>query len=201
MGGQVTGDDAFGWNSNLQDYPYDPDLAKSLLAEAGYPNGVELGDLFMGEPAEWLKQQDFVEVIRSQFAEVGITFEPQVVDESTFLRMALQEYSLKYWHVGGWQYHPVMDSGFAVMWYDSEAFLRTGLGDPAYDEVWRASEQAVDLEERRGLLEQAHQIIHDTPGPVFLWQHHKLYGLSPQVQGVVPTPDERIHWAGVTIQA
>lgn len=201
MNGQVTGADAFGWNSTLQDYPYDPQRAKDLLAEAGFANGVDLGTLWMGEPAEWLKQQDFVEVIRNQFSEVGITFEPKVVDESTFLRMALQEYSLKYWHVGGWQYHPVGDSGFALMWYDSEAFLRTGLGDPEFDKVWRASDAEVDLETRRGLLEQAHKIVHDTPGPVFLWQHHKLYALSPNVKGFVTTPDERVHWAGMTLEA
>src|SRR5262249_21618978 len=139
LGGQVTGPDAFGYNRRVKDYPYNPNRAKSLLAEAGYKNGADIGTLWMGEPAEWLKQQDFVQVIQSQFNDVGIKMEPQTVNEATFLRKALQEYSLKYTQVGGWQYYPVMDASFAVMWHDSSAFLRTGLGDPKYDKVFRAS--------------------------------------------------------------
>lgn len=199
LGGQVTGSDAYGWNKTLSDYAYNPQKAKDLLKEAGYPNGADMGTLWMGEPAEWIKQSDFVQVLQTQFAAVGLKFEPKAVDESTFLRKALQEYSLTYWQVGGWQYYPVMDSAFALMWYDSDAFLKTGLGDANYDQVWRASDTEFNTEKRRALLEQAHQIVHDAAGAGFLWQHHKVFGLTTKIQGFVPTPDDRAHFKGVSI--
>jgi peptide/nickel transport system substrate-binding protein len=200
MRGQVTGSDAFGWNPSQRDYPYNPNRAKALLADAGYADGVDLGTFFMGEPGEFLKQPDVFEVARAQLADVGIQLEPKSVEYSTFLRMALQEYSLKYWHFGGWQYYPVMDAAFALMWYDSAAFLRTGLGDPRYDRLWRASNREFNVAKRRALLRQCQRIINDTPGPVFLWQHHKIYGLSRSVRGFTPTPDERVHWIGIRVR-
>ena len=201
MNGQVTGADAFGWNKSLQDFPYDPEKAKALLAEAGHDGGVDLGTLHLSEPGEFLKQSDVMEVVRTQLQEVGIKLTPKTYEYSVFLRKALQEQSLKYWHIGGWQYYPVMDAAFALMWYDTDAFLATGLGDPEYDKVWRKSNVEFDVAKRRALLEDAQKRVHDTPGPLVLWQHHKLYGVSPKVQGLKVTPDERIHWNGVTINA
>ena len=201
MNGQVTGQDAFGWNSNLEEYAYDPAKAKALLAEAGHANGVDLGTVHLSEPGEFLKQSDVMEVIRTQLQEVGIKFTPNTTEYSVFLRKALQEQSLKYWHIGGWQYYPVMDAAFSLMWYDTDAFLATGLGDPGYDKVWRQSNVEFDVPKRRALLEECQKIVHETPGPLTLWQHHKIYGVSPKVQGLKVTPDERIHWAGMTVSA
>ena len=50
-----------------EEFGYDPDKARELLAEAGLPDGFEVNITVLGQPAE-----DLV-VIQSQWAEVGIT--------------------------------------------------------------------------------------------------------------------------------
>ena len=50
-----------------EEFAYDPDRARELLAEAGLPDGFEVNITVLGQPAE-----DLV-VIQSQWAEVGIT--------------------------------------------------------------------------------------------------------------------------------
>ena len=50
-----------------EEFGYDPDRARELLAEAGYPDGFEIGITVLGQPDE-----DLV-AIQSQWAEVGVT--------------------------------------------------------------------------------------------------------------------------------
>jgi peptide/nickel transport system substrate-binding protein len=63
-------------------YPYDPELAKQLLAQAGYPDGFELR---FEATAEYPLERRAAEVIAQQLSEVGITADLQIIDFSTWL--------------------------------------------------------------------------------------------------------------------
>lgn len=197
--GQVVGRDAFGWNSGLAPYDYDPARARELLAQAGFAQGVDLGPLYRGEPSAGLNEALFVEAIRSQLSKVGIEMQVRTMEQSTFLQRALQKTNLDYWQVGGWDYFPVMDAAFGLMWYDSAAFLEMDLNDPEYDRLFRASNREFNVSKRRRLLQECNRFVHEAPGPVVLWQNHKTYVHSKAVRGFVPTPDSRIRLDGVTL--
>ncbi|GIW11348.1 MAG: hypothetical protein KatS3mg061_2405 [Dehalococcoidia bacterium] len=69
--GQIVQPGVFGFNPNLQPFPYDPARARQLLAEAGWVPGMRVG-------IEWLRtpQRDqMVLVLQSQLREVGIELE------------------------------------------------------------------------------------------------------------------------------
>ena len=64
---QLFPESAVGFDPALdEEYGYDPEKAKELLAAAGYPDGFELTQTVLGKPSE-----DAV-VIQSQWAEVGV---------------------------------------------------------------------------------------------------------------------------------
>lgn len=68
--------EAYTFNPDVEGFPYDPDKARQLLAEAGYPNGFKT-KLFSG-----LNTKDVFTAIQSYLAQVGIDAELIVVDEA-----------------------------------------------------------------------------------------------------------------------
>ena len=66
---QVFGPESGAWLENLEDaYPYDPEKAKSLLAEAGYPNGFEIS-----LPVVPGASDTIMTAASQQLADIGIT--------------------------------------------------------------------------------------------------------------------------------
>jgi peptide/nickel transport system substrate-binding protein len=59
-----------GYDPNLQPYPYDPAKARQLLAQAGYPSGLET--VFNISTGVMIKDREIAEAVASQLAEVGI---------------------------------------------------------------------------------------------------------------------------------
>lgn len=64
------GDPSFGYDEALTDhYPYDPDRARQLLEEAGFPDGLDLSIAYKGhQPASKI----MVEAMAAQFEEIGV---------------------------------------------------------------------------------------------------------------------------------
>ena len=65
------------YNDEIQDYPYDPEKAKQLLAEAGYPNGFETD--FWIQPvvrASNPNPKRMAELVMADWAKVGVKANP-----------------------------------------------------------------------------------------------------------------------------
>ena len=98
----------WGYNPALEDmYPYDPEMARSLLAQAGYADGFELTLLTTNyEPYTKTAQ-----VLKDQWAKVGVTLniEIRVFDDMEGI-IANAQHDL--W-IGGWTWH----NADMIWWY------------------------------------------------------------------------------------
>jgi peptide/nickel transport system substrate-binding protein len=83
--GQVISPVYFGYNPNLEPYPYDPDKAKKLLADAGYPNGVEVE--FYTPAGRYTLDKSIAEAVTAQLAKVGVTAKLQPLEWGVFAKL------------------------------------------------------------------------------------------------------------------
>jgi ABC-type transport system substrate-binding protein len=90
-----------GYNPNTASIPYDPQKAKQLLAEAGYPNGFSMVIAQASDKAASLRVN---EAVQAMLKEVGITVEIKQMDKASLLStrkqgqlpMYLEEWSADY---------------------------------------------------------------------------------------------------------
>src|SRR5205823_14412348 len=67
-----------GFDPTLKPYPYDPDKAKSLLTDAGFPNGVDTNIWFI--QGRYMKDREVAEAVAQQLTKVGIRTKPNLLD-------------------------------------------------------------------------------------------------------------------------
>lgn len=78
-----------GHTDSVQQYEFDPDKAKALLAEAGYPDGLEF-KLPISNNNIYLQP---MQIIQEQWRSVGVNVELGVVDHPTYHRLIRQNVS------------------------------------------------------------------------------------------------------------
>lgn len=80
---QMFSQDSAGYNPDMEGYyAYDPDKARSLLEEAGFPDGVKFDSIIGSTSAPYVQ---FGQFIQANLKQVGIEMNLQLVDSSTVI--------------------------------------------------------------------------------------------------------------------
>ncbi|WP_251447642.1 ABC transporter substrate-binding protein [Microbacterium sp. USTB-Y] len=79
---QIFAEGSEGYLPDLVDlHPYDPKKAERLLAEAGYPDGFDAGQMIVGPVPG---NADLAQVLQAQWAKIGVTVQPLVLDPAAW---------------------------------------------------------------------------------------------------------------------
>ncbi|AQZ52592.1 ABC transporter substrate-binding protein [Martelella mediterranea] len=150
-------------------YGYDLALAKSLLSEAGFEDGLDLSAVVSSSSS----QQPVMEVIQAQLAEAGINLDMQIVDHPTYHSQIREDASDIVFY--GAARFPVADS-YLTQFYDSASIVGTPTAvtnfshcDVADAEI-QAARVASDPEEQKKLWAEAQQKIFDAVCSVPLFE-------------------------------
>ena len=178
----------FGFDQKLKPIAHDPARAKKLLAEAGYPNGVDI--VFNAPQGRYVRDKEVAEAVTGQLAKSGIRATLRTHEFVAYLN------NLVYQHKPG----PVWLIGWGTPTIDAETvyapLFETGSNFSNYHNVDfdRMVAEAKTIMDEKKRLEQYHRInklwLDDVPA-VPLYQQLDLYGASRKLNWKARS-DERI---------
>jgi peptide/nickel transport system substrate-binding protein len=147
------------YQDGAETFTYDPDRARELLTEAGYPNGVDLGALsYRATVRGYLPQPPQVASdIRDQLAQVGITVALDEQEEGAFIDNA-NTGALSFYMLG-WGADFPDATNFWDFHFGVGASPQFGTGFDDMHEVLTEAGSTVDEGERGDLYAQANELL------------------------------------------
>ena len=172
-----------GFNNELKPYVYDPERARKLLAEAGYPNGLKIK---FGYPnGRYLMDKQVSEAIIGQLAKSGITSEPEMPEWATFYtRRREGKYDAWFYGMGA----NTMEPDYALQWFGALHFSK--YNNATVDKLLADASATTDESEATRYYKEAQRVIWEEVPWVFLYFQPDLYGASRSLDGFVPRTDE-----------
>jgi peptide/nickel transport system substrate-binding protein len=176
-----------GYNETVQPYPYDPDKARQLLAEAGYPDGFEMG--FACPSGAYTNFEQVCEAVQGYLGEVGIKANLELMESG------------KYWDLEGKKELPPL---FGDSWSEAsgEAYPRlrgalagndapfSSWSDPKIDELLAKIGSTIDDQQRAEVYRELQQYMYDNPPFIYLYEPETFEAVSTRVQDYKPRSNE-----------
>lgn len=183
-----------GYDEELDPYPYDPDKARSLLADAGYPDGFAV--TFNSSDVR-PKDREIASAITSQLRDVGI----QVDNVATEWGQFLERYSQ---HDLGPMYiisfgTPVWDFAVPFNSYLNPESPQSYYRDPAILDTVTQVATITDSGQRQEALAGVNATLHEDAAFVYLFSYQDLYGVADHVEWTA-TSDEKIWLPDISLR-
>ena len=134
-----------GYDDSLPELEYDPERAKELLADAGYPDGITI-TATMTEGSDWDK---IYQVLQEQYKLANITLEIEKVDSAGWLDK--RSTGNVQFYMMNWYADFVDPDNFLYSLYHSSVatFFSSGMNDPEWDAKLDAGRLITDLDEKQ----------------------------------------------------
>jgi peptide/nickel transport system substrate-binding protein len=173
---------AFGYDSSVTPYPYDPKKARALLAQAGYPNGVDITI-----HSSFTEFRPVFEAMAQMLTEAGIRTTAKIWDPGPAYNKFFQsEGKATHGAYGSWGYYSVFDAdailhplyhtepgGWIGKWYARVEGL-----DPMIDQA----RSTLDQPRRRQIYSQIQKLIKEEAPSIFLFHQFDTLGVSKKVE-------------------
>ena len=174
----------------MKTYSYDPDKARKLLAEAGYPQGFKV--VLLHPTGRYLQDKQVAEAIQAYLSRIGVQVELRTMDWPSFVAELTKPLDQKTYDMVllGWG-PSVADAHFTLhgQFHSGQAPPR-GLAaahysNPIVDKLLEDAMREVDEGKRRELYRQAIEIIWNDAPWIFLYTQAWFYASAKDLRGLM----------------
>jgi len=178
----------FGKDDSFEPYPYDPDRARELLAEAGYPDGFTL--VIDAPTGRYAQDEEVAEALAGQWEQVGIDVQLNVnawPDQLSKYRDgdALAEAHFMGWGTSTFDADDIMYGGFA------RQPTKNNYSNEQLTDLVTQARTTMDPAEREQLYSEALEIVYNELPWLILFQQNDIYGVNTSLEWS-PRPDQKI---------
>ena len=178
----------FGLDESIEPYPYDPERARALLAEAGYPSGIRFAlDAPVGRYAQ---DKETAEALVGQWAQVGIEVELNVNEWSVQLTKYRAGTELTDAHFMGWG-TSTFDADDVFFGAFANQPTKNNYENLELTDLVLRARSSMDPAERERLYADAQRIVYEEVPWVVLFQQVDIYGVRADLAWQ-PRPDQKI---------
>lgn len=196
----------YGYTPQPEQYDYNPEKARELLAEAGYPDGFDATIWYPGSGAGM--QQDIPEVLQAMLADVGINLKLESMALASFVDAISKnpedsaengkELILLGMSAGTGEAANIL---FEFLHTDSWAPVNVNRGfysNPVVDDLIMKAMTTLDQEEQLAIMADLQAEVWEDAPWVFLYEMAGVYGAKKSVSGLNFLPQNYILFDEVT---
>jgi peptide/nickel transport system substrate-binding protein len=187
--GQLLADSFFGTSRKLKPPKYDPEGAKKLLAEAGYPNGFAI--TIHGPNNRYINDDKIAQAIAQFYSRAGIQAKVETMPSAVYFNKATAGefgYMLLGWGTESAEQGSAMRSLLATRDMDKGMGVnnRGRYSNPAFDKQLTDALFTMDEKKREGMLQQAAETVMNDTGlipihfEVSTWATAKGFKYTPR---------------------
>ncbi len=180
----------FGYNDALAPFSYDPERARELLADAGYPDGFDIG--FACPSGAYTNFEQVCEAVEAQLGEVGVKASLEIIDSGAYWDLEADK-----------QLPPLFGDSWSNANPEGWDRLQGSMGgnaasysawsDPVVDDLLVQILATPDDDERADLYQQLQQQMYDDPPFIYLYVPFSFEAVSDRVANYKPRSAEE-YW-------
>ena len=185
-----------GYQADIKPYPHDPAKAKALLAEAGFPNGLNVIWEVTTNNADLSNVNQYV---AQQLAAVGVKVDLKIISLPDLVaRVQGAKPTEGEMHTFNYGSNPSNDMMRSINAFHSCKARQKWACLPEAEDIIAAVNSEFDAKKRSEGLRKIAQIYHDQAPVIWLYEQYELDALSPRVKNY-KNENWRINWADIEI--
>lgn len=181
--------------------PFDPEAAKKLMTEAGYPNGFEVG---MNCPNDrYVNDGEICQAVAANLARIGVKINLQAESKATYFPKILSRNTSFYmlgWTPGTYDSHNALSNLMATPTDKGQGLFNLGsYSNPKIDDLTGKIQSETDESKRNAMIAEAFKLHADDFAHIPLHQQALAWAMKKNVE-LTQLPDNFMPFKWITVK-